>query len=71
MISADTPRVLEQIESSFELNPKDAVLVSAKTGEVGIQYPSAVPQSVLRAGQVGYIHFNPGMKRIQDAKLGD
>ncbi|KAJ3951158.1 Translation factor guf1 mitochondrial [Colletotrichum tropicale] len=40
-------------------------------GEVGIQYPNAVPQSVLRAGQVGYIHFNPGMKRIQDAKLGD
>ncbi|RNJ53179.1 Translation factor guf1 mitochondrial [Verticillium nonalfalfae] len=140
MISADTPRVLEQIESSFELNPKDAVLVSAKTGknvasilpqvveripapvgdssgqlrlllvdswydnfrgvillvrvfdgqvqagdqlvslgtgnkytvgEVGIQYPGAVSQSVLRAGQVGYIHFNPGMKRIQDAKLGD
>lgn len=40
-------------------------------GEVGIQYPNQVPQSVLRAGQVGYIIFNPGMKRIQDAKTGD
>lgn len=40
-------------------------------GEVGIQYPNQVPQSVLRAGQVGYILMNPGMKRIQDAKIGD
>ncbi|ROT40933.1 GTP-binding protein GUF1 [Sodiomyces alkalinus F11] len=140
MPSADVPRVLEQMETSFELNPADAVLVSAKTGknvpsilpavieqipapqgdtskplrmmlvdswydnfrgvillvrvfdgqvkagdslvslgtgnrytvgEVGIQYPGPVPQSVLRAGQVGYMFFNPGMKRIQDAKLGD
>ncbi|KFH41502.1 Translation factor-like protein [Hapsidospora chrysogenum ATCC 11550] len=140
MVSADVPRVLEQIETSFELDPKDAVLVSAKTGkgvdrilpaviekipnpvgdekkplkmllvdswydnfrgvvllvrvfdgiiragdnvvslgtgmkytvgQVGIQYPDATPQSVLRAGQVGYVFFNPGMKKIQDAKLGD
>lgn len=40
-------------------------------GQVGIQYPNAMPQSVLRAGQVGYVYFNPGMKKIQDAKLGD
>lgn len=40
-------------------------------GEVGIQYPFQVPQTVLRAGQVGYILMNPGMKRIQDAKIGD
>ncbi|PSR76014.1 GTP-binding protein lepa [Coniella lustricola] len=40
-------------------------------GEVGIQYPFPVPQSALRAGQVGYILMNPGMKRIQDAKIGD
>ncbi|KXX76212.1 Translation factor GUF1, mitochondrial [Madurella mycetomatis] len=40
-------------------------------GEVGIQYPNQVPQRVLRAGQVGYVFFNPGMKRIQDAKIGD
>jgi elongation factor 4 len=40
-------------------------------GEVGIQYPDQVPQTMLRAGQVGYIFFNPGMKRIQDAKIGD
>jgi small GTP-binding protein len=33
MVSADVPRVLEQIETSFELDPKDAVLVSAKTGK--------------------------------------
>lgn len=140
MPSADVPRVLEQMEASFELDPKTAVLVSAKTGkgvpdvlpavvermphpvgdenrllkfllvdswydnfrgvvllvrifdgtiragdhvvslgtgakytvgQVGIQYPDAMPQSVLRAGQVGYVYFNPGMKRIQDAKLGD
>ncbi|UNI15326.1 Translation factor guf1 mitochondrial [Purpureocillium takamizusanense] len=140
MPSADVPAVLDQMETSFELDPADAVLVSAKTGkgvpavlpavvekiphprgderaplkfllvdswydnfkgvvllvrvfdgtiragdnvvslgtgskytvgQVGIQYPDATPQTVLRAGQVGYVFFNPGMKRIQDAKLGD
>jgi translation elongation factor EF-4 len=40
-------------------------------GQVGIQYPDGTPQNVLRAGQVGYVYFNPGMKKIQDAKLGD
>ena len=40
-------------------------------GEVGIMYPDQTPQKVLRAGQVGYISFNPGMKRSQDAKVGD
>lgn len=40
-------------------------------GEVGIMYPNQTPQTLLRAGQVGYIYFNPGMKRSQDAKVGD
>lgn len=40
-------------------------------GEVGIMYPDATPQSVLRAGQVGYLHFNPGMKKSSEAKVGD
>ncbi|CAK7263161.1 Translation factor guf1 mitochondrial [Sporothrix epigloea] len=40
-------------------------------GEVGIQYPEGVAQATLRAGQVGYLYFNPGMKKIQDAKIGD
>ncbi|KAL2867310.1 GTPase GUF1 [Aspergillus lucknowensis] len=40
-------------------------------GEVGIQYPNETPQTVLRAGQVGYIFFNPGMKRSKEAKIGD
>jgi elongation factor 4 len=40
-------------------------------GEVGIMYPDQTPQKVLRAGQLGYIYFNPGMKRSQDAKVGD
>lgn len=140
MVSADVPRVLDQMQTSFELDPADAVLLSAKTGkgvpavlpaviekiphpigdekaplkmllvdswydnfrgvvclvrlfdgliqagdqvislgtgmkytvgQVGIQYPDGIPQKVLRAGQVGYVYFNPGMKRIQDAKLGD
>ncbi|KOS20059.1 Translation factor GUF1 [Escovopsis weberi] len=140
MPSADVPRVLDQMQTTFELDSASAVLVSAKTGrgvaallpavveripppagderrplkmllvdswydnfrgvvllvrvfdgavragdpvvslgtgmrytvgQVGIQYPHATPQSVLRAGQVGYVYFNPGMKRIQDAKLGD
>lgn len=138
--SADAPRALEQLESTFELDPKNAVLVSAKTGlnveavlpkvieqipapvgdhmkplrlllvdswydnykgvillvrifdgsikagdhivsfatgikyivgEVGIMYPLETPQRMLRAGQVGYVYFNPGMKRSQDAKVGD
>jgi elongation factor 4 len=34
-------------------------------------YPNQTTQTVLRAGQVGYLYFNPGMKRIQDAKVGD
>lgn len=40
-------------------------------GEVGIMYPDQTPQKVLRAGQVGYIYFNPGMKKSQEAKVGD
>jgi len=137
---ADSPRVLEQMRDTFELDPETAVLVSAKTGlnvasllptvvdkiphpvgdlkgplrmllvdswydvykgvillvrifdgqvrpgdnvrsfatglkytvgEVGIMYPDQTPQTVLKAGQVGYIHFNPGMKRSQEAKVGD
>lgn len=40
-------------------------------GEVGIMYPHQVPQSCLRAGQVGYIFFNPGMKKSSEAKVGD
>lgn len=40
-------------------------------GEVGIMYPDQTPQKVLRAGQVGYVYFNPGMKKHQEAKVGD
>jgi elongation factor 4 len=40
-------------------------------GEVGIMYPDQTPQRVLRAGQVGYIYFNPSMRRSQEAKVGD
>lgn len=40
-------------------------------GEVGIMYPNEKSQTVLRAGQVGYIFFNPGMKRSKEAKIGD
>ncbi|KAI9699675.1 MAG: Translation factor guf1 mitochondrial [Candelina mexicana] len=138
--SADAPRALQQMSDTFELDPANAVLVSAKTGlnvtavlpkviedipppvgdhlkplrillvdswyssykgvillvrifdgkikagdqitsfatglkyfvgEVGIMYPDQTPQTVLRAGQVGYIYFNPGMKRSQEAKVGD
>ncbi|KAM0550834.1 hypothetical protein ACHAPJ_008697 [Fusarium lateritium] len=140
MPAADIPRVLKQMEDSFELEPKSAIMLSAKTGkgvpdvlpavieriphpvgdekkplkmmlvdswydnfrgvvllvrlfdgtikagdnvvsmgtgmkytvgQVGIQYPHAIPQATLSAGQVGYVYFNPGMKKIQDAKLGD
>jgi elongation factor 4 len=40
-------------------------------GEVGIMYPHETAQSTLRAGQVGYIYFNPGMKKSAEAKIGD
>lgn len=40
-------------------------------GEVGMMYPDQTPQTALRAGQVGYLHFNPGMKRSSEAKVGD
>ena len=138
--SADSPRALEQMQTAFELEPENAVLVSAKTGlnvesilpqvikqipapvgdykkplrlllvdswydnykgvillvrifdgqikagdhvvsfatgnkyfvgEVGIMYPFQTRQSILRAGQVGYIYFNPGMKKSQEALSGD
>lgn len=138
--SADPPRALEQMKYTFELEPENAVLVSAKTGlnieavlpnvikqipapegdhtkplrmllvdswydnfrgvillvrifdgtvkagdhvysfatglkyfvgEVGIMYPDQTKQSSLRAGQLGYVFFNPGMKKSQDAKSGD
>ncbi|XWW93252.1 hypothetical protein V2A60_001184 [Cordyceps javanica] len=140
MPSADVPSVLKHIEDSFELDPDEAVPVSAKTGQgidkvlpaviekiphpvgdlnrplkmllvdswydnfrgvvllvrifdgtiragdnvvslgtgmkytvgqVGVQFPDATPQKALSAGQVGYVYFNPGMKQIKDAKLGD
>lgn len=34
-------------------------------------YPNQTPQHSLRAGQVGYIYFNPGMKKSQEALVGD
>jgi len=40
-------------------------------GEVGIMYPDQTPQKVLRAGQVGYIYFNPSMRKSSEAKIGD
>ncbi|KAK4696748.1 hypothetical protein P7C71_g1225, partial [Lecanoromycetidae sp. Uapishka_2] len=40
-------------------------------GEVGIMYPDQTPQTTLRAGQLGYIFFNPGMKQSKEAKVGD
>lgn len=40
-------------------------------GEVGIMYPHQTAQTVLRAGQVGYVYFNPGMKQSKEAKIGD
>lgn len=40
-------------------------------GEVGIIYGEQTPQTTLRAGQLGYIFFNPGMKRSSEAKVGD
>lgn len=40
-------------------------------GEVGIMYPDQTPQSVLKAGQVGYIYFNPSMRKSAEAKIGD
>ncbi|CAL3971306.1 unnamed protein product [Diplocarpon coronariae] len=40
-------------------------------GEVGIMYPHQTPQNSIRAGQVGYIYFNPGMKKSQEALSGD
>ena len=43
--SADPPRALEQMESTFELDPKTAVLVSAKTGlNVEAVLPAVIEQ---------------------------
>jgi len=138
--SSDTQRTLDQLRDTFEIDPTNAVMVSAKSGlnvekllpmlideipaptgresaplklllvdswydnykgvillvrifegkvkagdrissfatgleyivgEVGIMYPLETPQTYLRAGQVGYIYFNPGMKRSKEAKIGD
>jgi len=40
-------------------------------GEVGIMFPDQTRQPVLRAGQVGYVYFNPSMRKSQEAKVGD
>ncbi|RMD40979.1 hypothetical protein DV735_g4154, partial [Chaetothyriales sp. CBS 134920] len=40
-------------------------------GEVGIMYPNQTPQQCLRAGQVGYVYFNPSMRKSSEAKIGD
>ncbi|KAF8440612.1 translation factor guf1, mitochondrial [Terfezia claveryi] len=40
-------------------------------GEVGIMHPHETATSSLRAGQVGYVFFNPGMKVSKEAKVGD
>lgn len=40
-------------------------------GEVGIMHPLETETSMLRAGQVGYCYFNPGMKNTNEAKIGD
>ena len=58
------------------INPGDKVYsfatgIQYTVGEVGIMYPLQTPQTSLRAGQVGYVYFNPGMKRSKDAKIGD
>lgn len=45
--------------------------ITYTVGEVGIMHPLQTPQTSLRAGQVGYVYFNPGMKRSKDAKIGD
>lgn len=34
-------------------------------------YPDQTPQKVLRAGQVGYVYFNPSMRKSSEAKIGD
>jgi small GTP-binding protein len=45
MPAADVPRVLQQIEDSFELDPKSAILLSAKTGK-GV--PDVLPAVIER-----------------------
>lgn len=58
------------------IKPGDKVIsfatgITYTVGEVGIMHPLETPQTMLRAGQVGYVYFNPGMKRSKDAKIGD
>ena len=48
-----------------------ATSIKYTVGEVGIMYPDQTPQTMLRAGQVGYIYFNPSMRKSQEAKIGD
>ena len=40
-------------------------------GEVGIMYPLETRQTVLSAGQIGYVFFNPSMRASKEAKIGD
>jgi len=58
------------------LKPGDQIVSFATrkkyfVGEVGIMYPLETATSSLRAGQVGYCYFNPGMKNTSEAKVGD
>lgn len=57
------------------LKPGDQIINFATkkkytVGEVGIMYPLETAVSSLRAGQVGYCYFNPGMKQTSEAKVG-
>ena len=59
-----------------QIKPGDQVVslvtgLKYTVGEVGIIYGEQSPQTRLRAGQLGYIFFNPGMKRSSEAKIGD
>ncbi|KAI9720472.1 MAG: Translation factor guf1 mitochondrial, partial [Chrysothrix sp. TS-e1954] len=61
---------------SGTLKPGDALTSFATSTRYtvigcGILYPSKLRQNSLRAGQVGYIYFNPAMKQMSEAKVGD
>lgn len=64
-------RIFDGVVKAGDVITSFATGLKYTVGEVGMMYPDQTPMTKLRAGQVGYIYFNPGMKRSQEAKVGD
>ncbi|CAN6172459.1 unnamed protein product [Urochloa humidicola] len=84
VVDAAQDNVKDQLKRLFDIDPSEALLTSAKTGDkiasaatgrtyevldVGIMHPELTPTGVLYTGQVGYVIS--GMRSTKEARIGD